>query len=93
MNWLDSAYKNPTQAQQLAYQARSILTSLNLPCTCEHGDCPPEHYFPWPDDNGPIPKGTLLPSYVPVTKTCKPCELSSILAHIIDPDDVAGVFT
>lgn len=93
MSWLNNAYPHPTQAQRRADIALALLISLKLPCTCEYGECPKEHYFPWPDDNTSIPKGTLLPSYAPVTHTCVPCQISSILGNIIDPEDRAGSFT
>lgn len=91
-SWLHERYPHPTQAQVYAEQALSLLNELDVECGCEYGECPPEHYFAWPMEGTSIPKGTMLPSYAPVTKTCRKCELSNVLHGILDPDDKAGDF-
>ena len=93
MTWVTDNYKNPTQAQLLAEKARKMLFELEVECGCEIGECPKEAYFPWPMEGTSIPKGTMLPSYSPITKTCRRCELANILNNIEDPDDVSSAYT
>lgn len=89
MTWVTEHYKNPTDAQLAAEQARKILNELDIMCSCEYGQPPKESYFELRFNDTVI----QAPSYVPVTKTCRKCELNNILYGIMDPDDVAGVFT
>ena len=90
---INPLYKQPTEAQKLADRALQKLNELEIECSCEHGETPKEHYFAWPMEGTSIPKGTMLPSYVPITKTCRKCELRNILVGISDPDDMASVYT
>jgi hypothetical protein len=85
MTWVTEHYKNPTEAQLLAEKARKMLHELEIECSCEYGECPKEHYFEF--------HGHMYPSYAPVTKMCRKCELNNLLYNIQDPDDCAGSFT
>jgi len=85
MTWVTDNYKNPTQAQLLAEKARRMLFELEVECGCEIGECPKEAYFEF--------HGHMYPSYSPVTKTCRRCELANILNNIEDPDDVSSAYT
>lgn len=93
MTWVEERYKNPTEAQLLAEKARKMLHELDIPCSCEHGECPEEHHFGLlvETENGAEIK--YFPSYIPTTKMCRKCELNQVLYQIQDPDDAAGSFT
>lgn len=85
MTWVTDRYKSPTQAQLQAEKARQMLHELDIQCSCEHGETPKEHYFEF--------NGEMYPSYVPIAKMCRKCELNNLLYAIQDPDDLASVFT
>ena len=85
MTWVTDNYKNPTQAQLLAEKARRMLFELEIECSCVVGETPKEAYFEF--------HGYPYPSYIPITKTCRKCELANILNNIEDPDDVASAYT
>ena len=90
---INPLYKQPTEAQKLADLALQKLNELEIECSCEYGECPEEYHFGLmlPTDDGMEIK--YFPSYIPVTKTCRKCELRNILVGISDPDDLAGVYT
>ena len=91
-SWLQDRYENPTEAQLYAEKALELLNELDIECGCVYSKCPEEHYFAWPIDGTSIPKGTMLPSYAPIEKVCRKCELSNVLHGILDPEDRAGDF-
>ena len=83
-SWVQERYKAPTKDQLLAEKARRILHGV-YKCSCEQGETPKDAYFKF--------NGHWYPSYIPITKTCNGCKVSGILNEIMDPDDMASIYT